>query len=159
MGGASGLAMSPAIAMISAMITPALLILASGSLIASALVRMARSVDRARALITMLENPQTRGVIDAVSMRRWLDRHETRSIAAERATMMFFCAVTVFVVACLAIALDRLSGERLTWLPVTLVIVGMILLVVGSGLMIYESRLGGLQIREEIARGRKLLSP
>ena len=41
---------SAAQAIISAMITPALLILASGSLIATALVRLARVVDRVRKL-------------------------------------------------------------------------------------------------------------
>src|SRR5262249_1384133 len=44
---------SPAIAMIAAMITPAVLILASASLVASALVRMARVVDRARSLVAV----------------------------------------------------------------------------------------------------------
>jgi len=38
------------VATIAAMVTPALLILASASLVASALVRMARVVDRARVL-------------------------------------------------------------------------------------------------------------
>jgi Protein of unknown function (DUF2721) len=41
---------SPAQTMIAAMITPALLILASGSLIATALVRLGRVVDRVRKL-------------------------------------------------------------------------------------------------------------
>jgi hypothetical protein len=40
-----------AIGVISAMITPALLILRSGSLVASALLRLGRSVDPARVLI------------------------------------------------------------------------------------------------------------
>jgi hypothetical protein len=41
---------SPSQAIIAAMITPALLILALGSLIATALVRLARVVDRVRKL-------------------------------------------------------------------------------------------------------------
>lgn len=41
---------SPALIIISAMITPALLILGSASLVATALQRLARAVDRARNL-------------------------------------------------------------------------------------------------------------
>src|SRR5437016_2190955 len=44
---------STAIAMIAAMITPALLILGSASLVSSALVRMGRVMDRARTLATI----------------------------------------------------------------------------------------------------------
>jgi hypothetical protein len=44
---------SVAVAAIAAMITPALLLLGSASLVASALMRMARVVDRARILVTI----------------------------------------------------------------------------------------------------------
>lgn len=45
---------SPALAIISAMITPAILILASGNLVNSTLTRLGRIVDRTRALIDRL---------------------------------------------------------------------------------------------------------
>lgn len=148
---------SPAIAMISAMITPALLILASASLVASALVRLSRAVDRGRVLIALLERAETRESVEPQTMRRWLDRHERRSLAAERAIAAFFAAVALFVAACLGIAIDRQSGNTLTWLPVGLVIGGMLLVLLGASAMLVESRMGGQQIRDELARGRALL--
>jgi hypothetical protein len=65
---------SAAQAIIGAMITPALPILASGSLIASALVRLARVADHVRTLA------------DAGGMARQaeLRRHERRALLAER---------------------------------------------------------------------------
>jgi hypothetical protein len=71
---------SAAQAIIGAMITPALPILAWGSLVASALVRLARVVDRVRTLA------------DAGGMARQagLRRHERRALLAERALRSWF---------------------------------------------------------------------
>ena len=63
------------------MTAPALLILASGSLIATALVRLARVVGRARK-IAELRNPLAN--IDE------LRRHERRALLAERAVALLF---------------------------------------------------------------------
>ena len=53
--------MSPAQSVIAAMITPALLILGSASLVATALVRLARAVDRARAVIATIGSSERAG--------------------------------------------------------------------------------------------------
>jgi hypothetical protein len=147
---------SAAIGIISAMITPSLLILASGSLVASALMRLGRSVDRSRALVSQIEGGQM--TVPRETLLRWFARYEQRGINAERAIGMFFAAVAVFVSDCLSIALDRAFHGEVAWLPVSLTIVGMILLLIGASFMVLESRLGGAQIREEIARGRSLLA-
>ncbi len=132
---------SPSQAIIAAMITPALLILASGSLIATALVRLARVVDRLRRLAEA-----DRANIDA----RELDRHERRAILAERAVTLFFIAVGVFVLAGFTIAIDHFADDRLTWLPVSVTTLGMCLLIAGSVAMVGECRLATEQIRLEI---------
>jgi hypothetical protein len=133
---------SPAQAMITAMITPALLILASSSLIATVLVRLARVVDRVRKLAELSDAPRA-----AEEIRR----HERRALLAERAISLYFFAVLCFVVAGFAIAIDHAAGDRLTWLPVAVTTLGMCLIVAGSAAMLAECRLAFAQIRAEIA--------
>jgi hypothetical protein len=131
---------STAQAVIAAMITPALLILASASLIATVLVRLARVVDRVRKL----------GEAGAVPLAE-LDRHDRRAVLAERALTLLFVAIVCFVADGLAIALDRAAAGTLTWLPIALTVLGMALLAGGAGAMIAECQLATVQIRAEIA--------
>jgi hypothetical protein len=133
---------SAAQAIISAMITPALLILASGSLIATALVRLARVVDRIRKLTEMSS---------AGALTEELRRHERRALLAERAVRFYFLAVVCFVLTGFSIPVDHLIGDRLTWLPVSMTTLGMALIVVGSAAMLVECQLATEQIRAEIA--------
>lgn len=134
---------SPAILIISAMITPALLILGSGSLVATALQRLSRAVDRARVVLQMPEDDPCR--------KKWAERYAQRALIAERAVTAYFIAVGIFVLDCLSIAVDRTFGNTLTWLPVSLTIIGMLLMLCGAYLMVQESRLATIQICEEVA--------
>jgi hypothetical protein len=103
--------MSPAQAVVSAMITPALLILASASLVATALVRLGRVVDRSRVLIGTIDAEQ---VADPDQLRGALVLHQRRALYAERSVGLFFIAVVVFVLDCLSIGLDHFAGDVLT---------------------------------------------
>src|SRR5262245_998058 len=142
---------SSAIALIAAMITPAVLILASASLAASALVRMARVVDRARALASSVHDGTWNkfGAPPDV-LRSWLERHLRRARYAEQSIAFLYGAVVVFIATCLSIVLDRLTGESLRWVPVSLAILGALLVLAGGARMVAESRLSGQQIEEEI---------
>ena len=144
-------AASAAVLVISAMITPALLILGSGSLVAAALARLGRVVDRARVLLQTPAAEAARLAWSDEVLDRWLARHAQRAVAAERAVTLFFVAIGVFVLDGLGIAADSFSGGRLTWLPVGLTIFGMALMLAGVCLMGVESRLASLQSREEIS--------
>ena len=142
---------SPALAVIAAMITPALLILASASLVASALMRMARVVDRARILAASAHD----GTWEKVGatpdlLRAWLARHARRARYAEQSIALLYGAVVIFIATCLAIALDRAVKGSMAWLPVSLAILGTLFLFGGGALMVAESRLSGRQIDEEI---------
>jgi hypothetical protein len=141
---------SPAIAIISAMITPALLILGSASLVATALQRLARAVDRARLLLQTSEADALRLRWDEASRERWLRSYEERSLMAERAVRAFFVAIGTFVFDGLSIAADHYSGDVLTWLPVSLTVLGMLLMLSGAVLMVRESQLAIAQIRDEL---------
>ena len=145
---------SPALIIISAMITPALLILGSASLVATALQRLARAIDRARAML-QLTDEETRKLGWTQDMtKRWLDRYAKRSQMAEQAVTAFFLAVGILVLGCLSIAVDRYFADMLTWLPVSLTVIGMCMILAGAYFMVQESRLANFQIREEIQQLR-----
>lgn len=142
---------SHAVSLIAAMITPALLILAAASLIASGLVRMGRVVDRARVLASAAHDATWDSLgLTCVELGHWLRRHGQRARYAERCVLVLFCAVVVFVATGLSIALDVATGDRLGWLPVSLSVAGSLLLLLGGGWMVAESRLSAAQIAEEI---------
>jgi hypothetical protein len=136
---------SAAQAIVGAMITPALLIMASGSLIATALVRLARVVDHVRAL----------GSAGGAVSRDDLDRHERRILLAGRAVWILFAAVVCFVLAGFAIPVDHFAGNRLLFLPVGMTTLGMAMIVAGAAVMLVECRLASVQIQREIAGLRR----
>jgi hypothetical protein len=142
---------SAAVATIAAMITPALLLLGSASLVASALVRMARVVDRARMLAKIAHEgaSDTLG-ITSDQLRSWLESHAQRARYAERSIALLYGAIVIFISTCLSIGLDRATGGSLSGLPVALAVGGTLLLLAGGAYMVAESRLSGDQIRAEI---------
>ena len=139
------------VALIAAMVTPALLIVGAASLVASALVRMGRVVDRTRVLAAAIQTRETdRLEIDGEPLRRWLERHATRARHAERSIVCLYGSVVVFVATCLSIAIDRLRGDSSGWLAAVLAVTGTLLLLAGGTFMVAESRLSARQISEEI---------
>ena len=146
-----GTGTSSAIAVIAALITPAILILGAASLVASVLARMARVVDRARWLTTRIhEGNWEKIAASRDQVRLWLERHAQRARYAERSIALLYGAVVLFIATCLSIVLDQATGGRLSWLPTSLALLGTVLLLVGGTWMVAESRLSGTQIQDEI---------
>lgn len=140
------------VALIAAMVTPALLILGATSLVASALVRMGRVVDRTRALAAAIHaGESSRLGVNEARLRIWLERHAIRARHAERSIGLLYSAVVVFIATCLSIAADRAGAGWPVWLPGALAIGGTLLLLAGGTFMVAESRLSSRQIEEEIA--------
>ncbi len=131
---------------ISSMITPAFLILGAANLANIALMRLARCVDRARAVMGLGPASQAPAQVEA-----WLARYARRARLAEAAIVCFFSGVGLFVAACLSIAADHYLGGTITWLPVGLTILGMLVLLAGAILLGQECRVASAQIFEEIA--------
>lgn len=129
---------------ISSMITPAFLILGAANLANIALTRLARTVDRARVLLGLDKAPHAH--VDL-----WLARYARRARLAESAILCFFSGVALFVAACLSIAIDHYLGGSLTWLPVSLTILGMLVVLSGAIFLGQECRVASRQIFEEIA--------
>jgi hypothetical protein len=129
---------------ISSMITPAFLILGAANLANIALTRLARTVDRARVVMGL-------DVATHAHAALWLARYARRARLAERAILCFFSGVALFVASCLSIAIDHYTGGSLTWLPVSLTIIGMVLLLGGAICLGQECRVASRQIFDEIA--------
>jgi len=143
---------SAAVALIAAMVTPALLILGAASLVASALVRMGRVVDRTRVLAAAIHAGEaSRLGVGEARLRIWLERHAIRARYAERSIALLYAAVVVFIATSLSIAVDRAGAGLPPWLPGALAIGGTFLLLAGGAFMVAESRLSSRQIEEEIA--------
>ena len=133
---------------ISSMITPAFLILGAANLANIALTRLARTVDRARVVMGLdrATHPQS---------DLWLARYARRARLAEAAIVCFFSGVGLFVAACLSIAADHYLGGDITWLPVGLTILGMLVLLAGAILLGQECRVASAQIFDEIAMRKR----
>lgn len=142
--------MLPATEMISAMITPALLILGSSSLVSTSLVRLGRIVDRARSLVLMDAKDREKYGVDERTLHVWTENYKRRARLVEKSVTFFFAAVALFVSACLSIAIDRVFHGTLWLLPVGLVVLGMGCLLGGADLMVFECRLASRQLHEEI---------
>jgi hypothetical protein len=130
---------------VAAMITPALLVLASASLIATALVRLARAVDGIRRLAA------------APTTEAELRRYERRAYLAERTVAALFVAIGVILVDGVAIALERVLGAAFAWVPIALTVAGMACIVAACGIMVLESRIAREQIAAEAAAVRAAL--
>lgn len=139
-------AFSSALAVLTAMITPAVLISACGSMILSTSHRLGRVVDRVRALSDKLEEA-TDAESDAVRERQevifaQLDKLTSRARILQRSMVTFYLALGMFVATSVAIGLVAMnSNPRYNVIPVICGLIGASFLFYGSMLLIFEARL------------------
>jgi hypothetical protein len=141
--------------LLSAMITPAVLISACGTLILSTSTRLARIMDRVRDLGTLSEGLFTgsgarfaqmrlRGVEDQLAI------HSQRGRLLQRALTSFYVALGVFVATAIALALVTYLGRGAV-VPAALGIAGMVTLFYGCVLLLRETRLALRAVDSETA--------
>jgi hypothetical protein len=144
-----------AMGLLSAMITPAVLISACGTLILSTSTRLARIMDRVRELGSISESLFTgsktrfaemrlRGVEDQLAV------HSQRGRLLQRALTSFYLALGVFVATAIAIALVTYLAHA-HWIPGLLGIGGMLTLFYGCVLLLAETRLALRAVDSEMA--------
>jgi len=133
------------------MITPAVLILAAGNLVTSTFSRVIRISDRARAMMAQYDLAKKEGRIGAMELyAELLAEYRKRSVLAERALSAFYLSIVMLVMASLGIAADRLFADRIPWVPLTLVVLGSALLLIGVMSLFFETRISQGAIRREI---------
>lgn len=129
------------------MITPAVLISASGTMILSTSTRLGRVVDRVRQLSDRLQSlPEADEKTDFLEEKRvmifgQLDKLTSRSRLLQRALTTFYLAVGVFVATSVAIGVVSLFNGKSAWVPVSMGLVGAFFLFYGSMLLVFEARL------------------
>ena len=107
-------------AILTAMLAPALLMTATASLLVSANARLARVVDRLRALISVWAHDAP----DRAYRDSQIGRHRQRAQLVLRACQMLYLAMGSFVCTSLALAGDAFLGFALGPLPTVLAIFG-----------------------------------
>ncbi len=147
--------MSSAVAVLTAMITPAVLISACGSMILSTSYRLGRVVDRVRSLSDKLEElAQKRGSEtterQAIIFAQ-LDKLTSRARILQRSMVTFYLALGLFVATSVAIGVVAVAGNpRYSLLPVIVGLAGACFLFYGSMLLIFEARLALSTIHAEM---------
>lgn len=152
-----GQTLSSTIAFLTAMITPALLISATGSLVLSTSTRLGRVIDRVRELERRLAELITSENKDEIVLyeRRveavfdLLDKVTTRSRLLQRAQFAFYAGLLIFVLTSLTIGAAGLLNDY-AWLPIPVGLVGILCVFYGSILMMGESRLATATVNAEM---------
>lgn len=147
-----------AIAVLTAMITPAVLISACGSMILSTSGRLGRVVDRVRALSDRLEEmPDKRLDLEIVKERQalifeQLDKLTSRARILQRSMVTFYLALGLFVATSVAIGVVGIAARdaRYNLVPVVVGLVGACFLFYGSMLLIFEARLALSTVHAEM---------
>ncbi|MEP6568546.1 MAG: DUF2721 domain-containing protein [Acidobacteriota bacterium] len=136
-----------AVAVLTAMITPAVLISACGSMILSTSSRLGRVVDRVRALSDKLEELAVKNAIETKERQgiifAQLDKLTSRARILQRAMVVFYLATGMFVATSVAIGVVAVipSSPRYNYVPVLVGLLGACFLFYGSMLLIFEARL------------------
>ncbi|MBK7600451.1 MAG: DUF2721 domain-containing protein [Acidobacteria bacterium] len=140
---------------LSAMITPAVLISACGTLVFSTSTRLARIVDRVRELTRTIENLSSAEKVDFPDERRAeVDRqlaiHARRGRHIQTSLTSFYISLSLFVGATVAIGLIAIFNRWL-WVPNLLGIIGTLFLFYGCVMLIAETRLALRSVNSEMA--------
>ena len=145
------------IAFLTAMVTPTLLISATGSLVLSTSTRLGRVVDRVRALEVRLgemiyapdksEIPLYEKRVEVIL--DLLDKVTSRSRILQKAMAAFYNGLMFFILTSVSIAIVGLF-DIYRWMPIPIGVVGIIYLFYGSLLMLRETRMATATINSEM---------
>jgi hypothetical protein len=151
--------LAPTLGVLTAMITPAILILAAGTLITSTSNRLGRVVDRVRVLSDSFEALESGDPKAAfVEERRrhifdQLDKLTSRARLLQLSMTSYYLSLAAFVATSVIIGLlafvtpDRLLSP---YVPVVAALAGMFFLFTSSILLIYEARLATTAVIDEM---------
>src|SRR5690348_11470805 len=144
-----------AISVLSAMITPAVLISACGSLILATSDRLNRAVERTRQISSHLAPlAKVEQTLEIEEERRMLfvqlDYVTTRSRLLQRALSRLYGALAFFVGTSVTIGLVAITGARFTPIPIALGLSGAALLLYVAFLLIKESRFALAAVNDEM---------
>ena len=149
--------LNPTIEFLTAMVTPTLLISATGSLVLSTSTRLGRVIDRVRELenrlaelITAPDKSEillyTRRLETVIDL---LDKVTTRSRLLQRAMVLFYYGLGFFVLTSVSIGVVGILGVY-RWAPIPIGMMGIFFIFYGSVLMMLEARMATATINAEM---------
>ncbi len=146
--------LSSVLDVLGAMITPAVLILASSSLLITTSSRSIRCVDRVRERADELQ-ALGKGSDEGTEKRRQhlfnqLDINTRRARLLQKAMSRLYIGISCFIATSVAIGLVSLLQMNIGWIPLVLGFVGAGLLFSASIYLIFESRLAIATTYEEM---------
>ena len=148
--------LSAGLAVLTSMITPALLLSATGTFILSTSTRLGRCIDRIRKISELLENdfdPQHETTIKPERKRMLLGQVE---ILGRRARLLLqvmqvlYLAAAMFVATSVSIGIASVFVKQLSWMPVTMGLGGACFLAYGTFRLIFEARMSAQGLLWEI---------
>jgi Protein of unknown function (DUF2721) len=156
---------SPASEVLGAMITPAVLISASGTLVLSTSNRLSRVVDRVRVLSAEAERPRSSEQAlgeAALPQRRHLIASQLHQLAARvvvlrSAMTSLYVAIGLLIATSMGVGLTVLVHWSFGWVAIALGLAGSFCLLWGSVLLVREARLAIVSTLEEMAYARELV--
>jgi Protein of unknown function (DUF2721) len=150
-------ALNSTIEFLTAMVTPTLLISATGSLVLSTSTRLGRVVDRVRELEKRLSElivvedklkiPLYEKRLDTII--NLLDKVTSRARILQRAMSLFYYGLGFFILTSVTIA-GAAFFTTYRWIPIPVGIIGIIFLFGGSVLMLRETRMATQTINVEM---------
>lgn len=151
------------ITFLSSIITPVVLVMASGSLILSTSQRLGREIDRIRKLSSQLKD-LTSGEEDPneekeeiLSLYRQLNRSARRVKHLQRAMTSLYLALLFFVTTSVGIGIVDILELPQTWPLIFFVLIGGFLLLYACIELISESRIAYLSVHFETKRAMKVV--
>jgi len=151
--------LNPTIEFLTAMVTPTLLISATGSLVLSTSTRLGRVVDRVRELEKRLSELITTDDTEKEKIPLYekrldtivnlLDKVTTRSRILQRAMSAFYYGLGFFILTSVTIAIAGFFNIY-RWLPILVGVVGIFFLFYGAILMLLETRMATATVNAEM---------
>ena len=143
------------LSVLSAMVTPAVLILASSSLVLATSNRLTRAVDRTRAIserVTEEAKDEERTLLpeERELMLAQLGRTARRAKLLTRTLTRLYMALAIFIATSVAIGVVAVTGVAYAWVALLLGFIGALLLFWSSVLLIMESRIALTTVYEEM---------
>jgi hypothetical protein len=140
---------------LSSMITPAVLILASSSLILTTSTRLSRVIERVRMVAQEFMEVEKTNADENTDEKRLilyklLHKSARRTLLLTRAMILLYISLGLFVATSLAIGIIAITQIDYTWVPTALGLVGAICLFLSSAILIVESRLTLSVVKDEL---------
>ncbi|MCU0239969.1 MAG: DUF2721 domain-containing protein [Pyrinomonadaceae bacterium] len=150
-------ALSSTIEFLTAMVTPTLLISATGSLVLSTSTRLGRVVDRVRELEKRLSEliiEEDHSKIPLYEQRldtivNLLDKVTSRARILQQAMSYFYYGLGFFILTSVTIALAAFFTQY-RWIPIPVGVIGIFFLFIGGMLMLKETRMATATINVEM---------